>query len=205
MVPWCPRSIHHHRSSNKGAVTTTLPTDEQKKHQCFILKPPKRKKGRLERKRRRSDYKYNLAREALGLEANTNHMQIVSAAVALTVHPVETPFLNSPTKGEVKAETKILKDDAATYKRKIQTLESMNKATKRMSKRLEVWVRSLLDSLKIKKKKSRVAIEQLLTVTTMQHNELVAKFQDKIKDIHIEHDRAMCRLQGGRSKEILDN
>jgi hypothetical protein len=81
----------------------------------------------------------------------------------------------------------------------------MNKATKRMSTRLEVQVCSLLDSLKIEKKKSRVAIKHLLTVTTMQHNELVAKFQDKIQDIHKEHDRAMCRLQGDRSKEILDN
>ncbi len=134
----------------------------------------------MERKAKRSDYKYNLAREALGLEANTNHMQVVSAAIALTALPVETPFVNSPPKEEVKAENKMLKDDAATYKCKIQTLESMNKATQRMSMRLEVQVRSLLDSLKIKKKKSRVAIEQLLTVTTMQHNELVAKFQDKI-------------------------
>ncbi len=73
------------------------------------------------------------------------------------------------------------------------------------STRLEVQVRSLSDSLKIKKEKSRVAVKQLLTVTMMQHNELVAKFQDKIRDIPKEHDRAMCRLQGGRSKEILDN
>jgi hypothetical protein len=95
----------------------------------------------LERKRRRSDYKYDLAREALGLEANTNHMQVVSAAVALTVHLGETPLVNSPTKEEVKAEHKMLKDDTATYKRKIQTLELMNKRTTRISTRLEVQVR----------------------------------------------------------------
>jgi hypothetical protein len=41
-------------------------------------------------------------------------------------------------------------------------------------------VRSLSDSLKIKKKKSRVAINQLLTVTMMQHNELIAKFHVKM-------------------------
>jgi hypothetical protein len=139
----------------------------------------------MERKTKRSDNKYDLAREALGLEANTNHMQVISAAVALTVHPVETPCVNSPTKEEVKAENKMLNNDAATYKRKIQTLELMNKATKRMSTRLEVQVRSLLDSLKIKKKKSQVAIKQLLAVTMMQHNELVAKFQDEIQDTHI--------------------
>ncbi len=193
-------------SSNKGTVTTTPSADEQKKHQRFIIpKLPKRKKERLERKRRRSDYKNNLAREALGLEANTNHMQVVSAAVASTIRPVETPFVNSPTKDKVEAENKILKDGAATYKHMIQTLQLMNKPSKRMSMRLEVQVHSLSDSLKIKKKISRVAIKQLLTVTTMQHNELVAKFQDKIQDIHIEHDRTICRLQGRGSKEILDN
>ncbi len=74
-----------------------------------------------------------------------------------------------------------------------------------MSTRLEVQVPSLLDSIKIEKKKSRAAIKQLLTVTTMKHNELVAKFQDKIQDIHKEYDRAVCRLQGCRSKEIVDN
>ena len=68
----------------------------------------------MERKTKRSDNKYDLAREALGLEANTHHMHVVSAAVALTVRPVETPFVNSPTKEEVKAENKMLKDDTGS-------------------------------------------------------------------------------------------
>ncbi len=146
-------------------------------HQRFIPKPLNRKKQRLERKRSSSKYNYVLAREALGLEANAHHFQVYSAAVALAVTPVETPLVNSPTKEEVKTENRISKEDTATYKRKILTLEVMNQLSTRNAKRLELQVHSLSDYLKIKKKKSRVAIEHLLTVTTMQHNEMITKFQ----------------------------
>jgi hypothetical protein len=106
-----------------------------------------------------------LARESLGLEANANHLQAFSAAVASSVTQVETPLVNSPTKEEVKFENWILKEDAATYKRKILALESANKSSTRNAKRLKSQVRSLSDSLKIEKNKSRVAIQQLLAVT----------------------------------------
>ena len=136
-----------------------------------------------------------LAREALGLEANANHLQVFFAAVALSVTQVETPLVNSPTKEEVKFENSILKEDAATYKHKILTLELANKSSTRNAKKLKSQVRSLLDSLKIKKNKSRVAIHQLLTVTTMQHNEMIAKFQAKIGNIQTEHDCALFKIE----------
>jgi len=66
-------------------------------------------------------------------------------------------------------------------------------------------VRYLSDSLKIEKNKSRVAIQQLLTVTTMQHNEMIAKFQAKIGDIQTKHDRALYKLRRCRGNEILNN
>ncbi len=39
----------------------------------------------------------------------------------------------------------------------------------------------------------------------MQHNEMIAKFHDKIGNIQIEHDRALCKLQRGSENEILNN
>ncbi len=86
----------------------------------------------------------------------------------------------------------MLKDSAAAFKRKILSLESKNETTTRKAERLHVGVRSLSESLKMEKKKSRMAIEQLLILTTAQHNELMSKFQEKIQDVHAEHDRAMC-------------
>ena len=47
---------------------------------------------------------------------------------------------------------------------------------------MELQVLSLSDSLKAKKKKLRAAIEQLLTLSAMQHNVLVTTFQDKISN-----------------------
>jgi hypothetical protein len=183
---------------------TAPPADEQKKHNRFIPKPPKRKKQKLRRKKS-SNYDYDLARESLGLEANANHLQVFSAAASLSVTRVETPLVNSPTKNEVKFENSILKEDATTYKRKILTLELANKSSTRNAKKLKSQVRSLSDSLNIEKNKSRVAIQQLLTVTTMQHNEMIAKFQAKIGDIQTEHDRALYKLRRCRGNEILNN
>jgi hypothetical protein len=174
-------------------------------HQRFIPKPPKRKKQRLERKRSSSKFNYVLAREALGLEANAHHFQVYSAAVALAVTPVETLLVNSSMKEEVKTEKTILKEDAARYKHKTLTLEVTNQLSARNAKRLELQVHSLSDSLKIKKKKSRVALKQLLTVTTMQHNEMITKFQVKIGNIQTEHDRALYKLQRGSGNKILNN
>ena len=119
---------------------TAPPADEQKKHNRFIPKPPKRKKQKLWRKKS-SNYDYDLARESLGLEANANHLQVFSAAVSLSVTRVETPLVNSPTKDEVKFENSILKEDAATYKRKILTLELANKSSTRNAKKLKSQVR----------------------------------------------------------------
>ena len=146
-----------------------------------------------------------MARESLGLEASANHLEVFSAAVASTVPPVETPLINSPTKEEVKAENKMLKDNAAAYKHKILSLEPMNETKTRNTKRLHLRVCLLSDSHKMEKKKSRAAIEQLLTLTAMQYNELMSKFQEKIQDIHTEHNHPMCRLQGARRKDILNN
>ena len=183
---------------------TAPPADEQKKHNRFIPKPPKRKKQTLWRKKS-SNYDYDLARESLGLEANANHLQVFYAAVSLPVTRVETPLVNSPTKDEVKFENSILKEDAATYKRKILTFELANKSSTRNAKKLKSQVRSLSDSLKIEKNKSRVAIQQLLTVTTMQHNNMIAKFQAKIGDIQTEHDRALYKLRRCRGNKTLNN
>jgi hypothetical protein len=182
---------------------TAPPADEQRKHQRFIPKPAKRKKQKLKRTKS-SNYNYVLAREALGFEANAHHYQVYSAAVASSVTPDETPLVNNPMKEEVKFENRILKEDAATYKRKILMLELANKSSTRKAKRLKSQVRSLSDCLKIAKKKSRVAINQLLTVITMQHNELIAKFHVKIGDIQTEHDRALCKLQRGSRNKILN-
>ena len=70
-----------------------------------------------------------------------------------------------------------MKEDAATYKHKILTLELANKSSTKNAKKLKSQVRSLSDSLKIEKNKSKVAIQQLLTVTTMQRNEMIASFR----------------------------
>ena len=129
-----------------------------------------------------------------------------AAAAASTALPlVETPLINSPTKEEVKAKNKILKDSAAAYKCKILSLESKNETTKWKAERLHVRVRLLSESLKMEKKKSRMAIEQLLILTTSQHNELMSKFQEKIQDVHTEHDRAMFMLHGARRRDLLNN
>jgi len=175
--------------------------------QRFIPQPPKRKKTRLQRKRKLSSYNFDRAKEALGLDASAHNLQVYSAAAtASTALPlVETPLINSPTKEEVKAENKMLKDSAAAYKHKILSLESKNETTTRKAERLHVGVRSLSESLKMEKKKSRMAIEQLLILTTAQHNELMSKFQEKIQDVHAEHDRAMCSLQDARRRDVLNN
>jgi hypothetical protein len=154
-----------------------------------------------------SSYNFDRAKEALGLDASAHNLQVYSAAAtASTALPlVETPLINSPTKEEVKAENKMLKDSAAAYKRKILSLESKNETTTRKAERLHVRVRSLSESLKMEKKKSRMAIEQLLILTTAQHNELMSKFQEKIQDVHAEHDRAMCSLQDARRRDVLNN
>jgi hypothetical protein len=129
-----------------------------------------------------------------------------AATVSTALTLVETPLINSPTKEEVKAENKMLKDSAAAYKRKILSLESKNETTTRKAERLHVRVCSLSESLKMEKKKSRIAIEQLLILTTSQHNELMSKFQEKIQDdVHVEHDRAMCSLQDARRRDVLNN
>jgi hypothetical protein len=191
----------------QGEVGGHLLARDCKSPAPFIPRPPKRKKTKgLQRKRKASSYNYDDAKEALGLDARSHHFEVYSAAASSTALPlVETPLINSPTKEEVKAENKILKDSAAAYKRKILTLESINETTARKAERLHVRVCLLSESLKSEKKKSRVAIEQLLILTATQHRELMSKFQEKIQDVHTEHDRAMFMLHGARRRDLLNN
>jgi hypothetical protein len=126
-----------------------------------------------------------------------HHYQVYSAATS-SCAAVDTSTVNGLTKEEMKVEYLLLKEEAVKYNRKICALELMNTSSTRNTYRMELQVRSLLDKL-------RAAIENLLTLTMMQHNELITKFHDKISDVLKDHDHAIYKLQRSSSREIHDN
>jgi hypothetical protein len=170
----------------------------------FRQKTSKRKKIKLARKRKASTYDWESAKDSLGLDTQAHNLQVYSAAVSSGA-AVETPTVNSPTKEEVKAENSLLKQDAVEYNHKICELELKNKSGGRNSKRMELRVLSLSDSLKAEKKKSRGAIEQLLALSAMQHNELVTTFQDKISNLLTEHDHTIYQMQHHTDRKTHEN
>jgi len=118
-----------------------------------------------------SKYNYRAARASLNAP-HAHHFQVYSATVSSNVDAIdETPPVISPTKEEVKAERDMLHSIAIDFKCKLDS------SSKKIES-LESKSRSLSNSLKEEKLKSRTATEQLLLVTTTQTNELIASFQD---------------------------
>jgi hypothetical protein len=66
---------------------------------------------------------------------------------------------------------------------------------------LESKSRSLSNSLKEDKLKSRIAIEQILLVTTTQTNELIASFQDRFSKLKSDHDNSLRKLLRNSNSE----
>jgi hypothetical protein len=185
----------NHQHPSTGDLTINLP---------FCRKTPKCKKIKLACKRKASTYNWESAKDSLGLDTQAHNLHVYAAAVSSGA-AAETPTVISTTKEEVKAENSLLKEDTVEYNRKICELELKNKSAARNSKRMKLQVLSLLDSLKAEKKKLRATIEQLLTLSVMQHNVLVTTFQDKISDLLTEHDHAIYQLQHHTERLTNDN
>jgi hypothetical protein len=137
----------------------------------FVPKLPRRRKIGIGRKKKESKYNYGDARASLNAP-HAHHFQVYSAAVSSNVNAVDkTPPAISPTKEEVKAERDMLHSIAIDFERKLDSSSKKNES-------LESKSRSLSNSLKEEKLKSRTVMEQLLLVTTTQTNELIASFQN---------------------------
>jgi len=131
----------------------------------YVPKSPKRKKA-LAVRRKNSGYDWETARTTLGLGNERNNWLIYAAANAATASTdnAATATINSPSKEEVKAENKRLKEQKDTLERKVGT-------SKRKVECLQTQVKSLSDTLKAERIKSRVAIESycLLQQRNMIH------------------------------------
>ena len=91
------------------------------------------------------------------------------------------------------------------FERKIGSLESSNITSKRKAECLRTQVISLSGSLKAEKIKSRTAIEQLLLVTTTQHDMLLSTFHDKIAHIEEEHAISLRKISRYNNNMAHDN
>jgi hypothetical protein len=112
----------------------------------------------------------------------------------------ETPLVISPTKEEVKAERDMLHSIATDLGRKFEL-------SKKKIVSLQSKSRTLADSLKTEKSKSKYAMEQLLIVTTTQTNELLASFQDqsaKLQRNKKTHNKQMSQLESEYQVSVTD-
>ncbi len=109
-----------------------------------------------------------------------------------------TPPAISPTKEEVKEERIILYTIATDLECK---LESSNKKIETLA----LKSKSLANSLKMEKLKSRSAMELLLVVITRQTEELIATFQDRFRQLKTDHKEDLHKLMRGSNLDRLDN
>ena len=164
----------------------------------FVPKLPRHRKIGIGRKKKESKYNYGAARASLNAP-HAHHFQVYSAAVSSNVDAVdETPPAISPTKEEVKAERDMLHSIAIDFERKLDS------SSKKIDS-LESKSRSLSNSLKEEKLKSRTAMEQLLLVTTTQTNELIASFKDRFNNLKSDHDNSLCKLLRNSKSERHHN
>jgi hypothetical protein len=119
---------------------------------------------------------------------------VSSSVVAINI----TPPAISPTKEEVKEERDMLHTIATDFERK---LESSNKKIETLASKSK----SLANSLKTEKLKSRSTMEQLLLLTTTQTEELIASFHDRFTQLKTEHDSAVRKLHRISDSERIDN
>ena len=132
----------------------------------------------------------------------THNLQVYSAAISATASIGNAAAtINSPTKKEIKAENKKLKERADMLEHKIGSLESSNIRSKRKVECIQTHLKSLSDSLKTEKIKSWNAIEKLLNVTTTQHDMLLSTFHDKI--VHIEEEHAVSLRKITRDNNLM--
>jgi hypothetical protein len=134
-------------------------------NKVYVPKPPRRNKKGIGQREKKSTFNYGLARDTIGLPGSAHHFQVYSAAVASAdnIAADETPLVISPTKEEVKAEWAMLHTIATELEHKVES-------SKKKIDSLQSKSRTLTDSLKAEKSKSRTAMEQLLGVTTTQTN-----------------------------------
>ena len=132
-------------------------------------------------------------------DPHAHHFQIYSAAVSSNVSAVDvTPPAISPTKEEVKEERDMLHTIATGLERK---LESSNKKIETLTSKSK----SLANSLKAEKLKSRSAMEHLLLLTTTQTEELIATFHARFTQLKTEHDIAIQKSKCISVNELVSN
>jgi uncharacterized protein YlxW (UPF0749 family) len=119
---------------------------------------PQRRKVGIGRQCKQSKYNYKAARASLNVP-HAHHFQIYSAAVPSNISADVTPPAISLTKEEVKEERNMLHTITTDLERK---LESSNKKIKTLASKSK----SLANSLKTEKLKSKSTMEQLLLLTT---------------------------------------
>ena len=86
-------------------------------------------------------------------------------------------------------------------------LERKFELSKKKFESLQSKSRTLADSLKTEKSKSKYAMEQLLIVTTTQTNELLASFQDqsaKLQRNKKTHNKQMSQLESEYQVSVTD-
>ena len=104
----------------------------------------------------------------------------------------------SPTKEEVKEERDMMHTIAIGLERK---LESSNKKIETLASKSK----SLANSLKAEKLKSRSAMEHLLLLTTTQTEELIATFHTRFTQLKTKHDIAIQKSQRISVNELVSN
>ena len=166
----------------------------------YVPRPPKHKRGKLKRTKV-STYDWKKAREELGV---THHQQVYSATRAATASTASTAnataaaIVNSPSKEEVKAENKKLAMQTYTLERRVET-------AKRKVDCLQTQVKSLSNTLKEEKIKSRGVIENLLIVTAAEHDTLLKSFHDNIVHIENEHNSSLRKITRDSNNMANDN
>ena len=124
-------------------------------------------------------------------DPHAHHFQIYSAAVSSNVSAVDvTPPAISPMKEEVKEERDMLHTIATGFERK---LESSNKKIETLASKSK----SLANSLKAEKLKSRSAMEHL--------EELIATFRARFTQLKTKHDIAIQKSQRISDNELVSN
>jgi len=185
-------------SSADEPSTTSINNQLSSSKKTFVPKPPRCRRIGIGRKKKESNYNYGAARASLNAP-HAHHFQVYSAAVSSNINAIdETPPAISPTKEEVKAERDMLHSIAIGFERKLDL-------SCRKIETLESKSRSLANSLKEEKLKSRTAMEELLLVTTRQMEELIATFQDRFRRIKTEHKADLCKLMRGSDQDRFDN
>ncbi|KAL7552655.1 hypothetical protein ACHAWF_015887 [Thalassiosira exigua] len=173
----------------------------------FKPQPPRRKKGRLEKRRKKSSYDHASARAALGLDANANSQQVVSALTAARSNVVEprVPEPLSPPKSIVKQQNKRMRSKIekldAQRKSALSELEDIKRNEKISQKKIRVFERDRhSDQFKINKLEEKSSADKAIIAENKRQSKANEQKLREFKSGRAKDEQLIAKLKDENEK-----